>query len=80
VPAYTIITTKSHERPDPFAVSVHTDDDQSVVEMSAMSPKHARMVAGALVMLLPKVDPAHSVVLDASFNGGELRRPVPAKD
>ena len=67
--AYTVTTVSGLDSSEPFQVLVHDELDHAVAEMGAMSRDHARMVAGALVLLLPKLDPGRSVVLDASIGG-----------
>ena len=67
--AYTVTTIRTRECAEPFHVVVQDERDEAVAELDAMTPDHARMVANALVILLPKLDPGRSVVLDASIAG-----------
>lgn len=73
--AYMVTTLDTHGAKEPFRVIVEDERFARVAELDAMSPDHARMVAGALVLLLPKLHPGRSVVLDASLCGRVQRRP-----
>ncbi len=66
---YTVTTQNTRALDEPFQVIVQDERDHQVVEMGAMSRDHASMIAGSLVLLLPKLDPGMSVVLDASLAG-----------
>mgnify|MGYP003352242827 CR=1 FL=1 len=62
--AYTVTTHDVRGAREPFRVVVEDETHKRVAELEAMSPEHARLVAGAMVLLLPKLDPGRSVVLD----------------
>ena len=69
--AYTVTTLNCRDGSDPYRVVVLDGCDHSVVEMSALSLPHARKVAEALALLLPKLQPDHAVVLSqARARGG----------
>jgi hypothetical protein len=65
--AYTVRThdaTSARGAREPFCVIIEDENHQRVADLEAMTPEHARLVAGAIVMLLPKLDPGRSVVFD----------------
>ncbi len=62
--SYTVTTVDTRASGDPFEVMVRDDRHLPVAQLSAMSAAHARMVASAIVLLLPKLDPQNSVVVD----------------
>jgi hypothetical protein len=70
--SYTVTTLRAPETQEPFRVIVEDDARHRIAELDAMSPAHARLVAGALVMLLPKLDSCRTVV----FDDAALARPV----
>jgi hypothetical protein len=67
--AYTVTTVSSGEPSEPFRVVVKDECERRVLELGAMSRDHAGMMAGSLALLLPKLDPGRTVVLDASIRG-----------
>ena len=58
---------------DPFKVIIDQQLEAPMVRMNALSLDHARKIAGSLLLLLRKINPAPSVVLDASIDGRDWR-------
>ena len=87
---YMVTTLQAHGNPahanqaqgtaEPFCVIVEDEHHLPVAQMDAMSRDHARLVAGALLLLLPKLDPGRSVVLDASVAGIVAHSATPTPD
>jgi hypothetical protein len=63
--AYTVTTSDIDPNGEPFLIIVENDEHQTVAEMTAMSPDHADMVADTLALLLRKLRPERSVLLDS---------------
>ena len=52
---YTVRTIRLTGYSDPFQVIVTDEQNRRVVEMTAMSQAHAKMVAGSISLLLPRL-------------------------
>ncbi len=72
MPAYIVTTRGRTGADDPYSVVVQDELDESIVEMSALSLKHAGEIATALALLLPKLRPD----LDIVVAGAETPRPT----
>ncbi len=75
IPGVALVSGEPACAAEPFEVVVDDGGEIPVAAFGAMSGDHARMIAGALVMLLPKLDPRRCVVLDASIHGSGWRTP-----
>jgi hypothetical protein len=65
---YTVTTLNCRDGGDPYRVVVHDGPNDPVVEMSALSLPHAKKVAEALALLLPKLRPGRDVIVARALN------------